>query len=185
VRSKPPVSTTVSASFDGRRHRHPHATAGGEHVHRAVLVSRQVDAVAAGRLGQPVHLLTEGEKLATCLSEGVDQLGVALGQLAHPLGRLSEALFEQPDVSWGLRQLAPQQCDLVLEEPDLRGQFGATRTVVQLATLIGLAAGTVGRHIGTLLPLYVFPRYRRSLTSERTSGRALVAKRPRNARSAG
>jgi hypothetical protein len=74
-------------------------------------------------LGQPVDLLAQGQQLATCFSEGVNELRVALGQLADALGCLGQSLLQQADVSRGLRQLAAQQRDLVLEEPDLRCQL--------------------------------------------------------------
>ncbi len=47
--------------LDGRRTRHPHLPTGGEHVDRAVLVSVEEHAIAAGRLGEPVDLLAQGE----------------------------------------------------------------------------------------------------------------------------
>ena len=62
---------------DVRRARQPHLAAGGEHVDGVVVLDRQQHAVAAGRLTQPVDLLTQRQQLLAGLLEGFHQLGVS------------------------------------------------------------------------------------------------------------
>ncbi len=62
--------------FDVRRARQPHLATGGEHVDGVVLVGGEQNAVAAGRLPQPVDFLTQRQQLLAGLFEGLHQLRV-------------------------------------------------------------------------------------------------------------
>ena len=72
--------------LDRGRHRHAHAAAGGEDVDGLVGEPGQEDAVAAGRLGQPVDLLAERDELGPRLLEGLGELLVAGAQLREASG---------------------------------------------------------------------------------------------------
>ncbi|AAS04156.1 hypothetical protein MAP_1839 [Mycobacterium avium subsp. paratuberculosis K-10] len=63
-------------NIDVRRAGQPHLAARGEHVDGVVLVRGEQDAVAAGRLPEPVDFLAQGQQLLTGLFEGLHQLRV-------------------------------------------------------------------------------------------------------------
>jgi len=74
----------ASAEFDDlhrRGHRDPHPPSSGEHVHSSVGVTGQENAVAAGRLGKPVNLLTQRHQLAARFTQRFGELLVAGAQL--------------------------------------------------------------------------------------------------------
>jgi len=74
-------------------------------------------------LRQPVDLLLEGDDLGTRFLERGDQPFVVLGQSGQLcLGR-GEPLLKLAYVSRALGQLAPYQCEFLLEERDLRGEI--------------------------------------------------------------
>jgi hypothetical protein len=68
-------------------------------------VSLEEDPVATRWLGQPIDLFPQGKQLAAGFAQGVDELGVALGELTHPFGRLCQPLFQQPRMARRLGQL--------------------------------------------------------------------------------
>ena len=105
------------------RDRHPQLAAAGEDVDRAVVVPGQEDAVAAGRLRQPVDLLLERDDLGARLLEGGHQPLVVLGQPRQLCLGGRQPLLELPHVSGALGQLAPHQGELLLKERDLRGEI--------------------------------------------------------------
>ena len=61
-----------------------HLAAGGEYVEGVILMGAEQHAVPAGRLTQPVDLLTQREQLLAGVFEGVHQLGVAGSQRIDP-----------------------------------------------------------------------------------------------------
>ena len=61
-------------------HVEPHLAARGEDVDGVVLVSGQQNAVAAGRLAEPVDLFAQRQQLLAGFLEGLHQLGVARRQ---------------------------------------------------------------------------------------------------------
>jgi hypothetical protein len=95
----------------------------GEDVDRAVLELGHEHAVAARGLGEAVDLLLEGDDLRPSLLEGGNQTLVVLGQSGQlSLGR-GDAVLKLANVSGVLRQLAPNQGELLLQERDLSGEI--------------------------------------------------------------
>ncbi len=109
--------------LERRRHRHAQLAAAGEDVDRAVLVCGQEDAVAAGRLGEPVNLFLESDDLGPGFLEGRHEPVVVLGQSGQLRLRCREPFLELPDVSGAFGQLPPNQGEFLLQERDLAGEI--------------------------------------------------------------
>ncbi len=93
------LALTQQRDFDVRRARQAHLAAGREHVDGVVLVRAEQDAIAAGRLPQPVDFLPQRQQLLAGLFEGLHQLRVtgregvdARFELMHVAGRAGAAL---------------------------------------------------------------------------------------------
>ena len=70
--------------LDIRRAGQTHLAPGGEDVDGVVVVGAEHHPVAAGRLAQPIDLLTQRQQLLACFLEGVHQLGVSGRQRVDP-----------------------------------------------------------------------------------------------------
>ena len=132
TRSKPNASTMLSASLSRTSwpRRSSSTSSDGETATRSLRppvktstvpssCAGQEDAVAAGRLGQPVDLFLERDDLGPGLLEGGHEPLVVLGQSGQLRLRRREPLLELPDVSGAFGQLAPHQGEFLLQERDL------------------------------------------------------------------
>ena len=89
----------------------------------AVLVGGQEDAVAAGRLGEPVNLFFESDDLGAGFLEGRHEPVVVLGHSGQLRLRCREPFLELTDVSGALGQLPPNQSEFLLQERNLAGEI--------------------------------------------------------------
>src|SRR5690606_3408164 len=106
-----------------RGDRYPHLAPGGEDVHGLVVVPAQEDPVAARRLRQAVDLLLQGDDLRPRLLERGDQPLVVFREAGQLRGRGGEPLLQLTHVSGALADLPARQCQLLLQERDLRGEI--------------------------------------------------------------
>jgi streptomycin 6-kinase len=82
-------------------------------------VPAQEDAVAARRLGQALDLFLESDDLVPGLAQGADQPVVLPRGVGKALLRIGQALLERADCPGAVRELAPEDSDLLLEVADL------------------------------------------------------------------
>ena len=101
-------------------HGDPQLAAAGEDVDGLVVVARDEDAEAGGRLGQPVDLFLQGHDLVTSLLEGRDQPLVLGGDPGEVRLQVGHAFLEGTQVARRLGEPLAQGVDLVAQRADLR-----------------------------------------------------------------
>lgn len=131
-------ATTQVVRLDVGRHLHPHFSAAGRDVHRAIGVGGQQRGVAGGRPGQLVHLVPQSGDVIPGLSQGERELLVLRDRLSQLGLQLRQAVFKRADALGRLGSAPGHHGVLAL---------GRRQPVVKLLGLSGKSLGFVaGRH---------------------------------------